>query len=46
MERKCSTCRAPAVYEIVGADPEKGNLACAQCRRTFWTISEAMRLDG
>lgn len=44
-DRSCSVCDDPAVYEIVGAPEEKGNLACEE-HRGMWPLSQARRLDG
>jgi hypothetical protein len=40
----CSVCPAPAVYEIVDADPEKGNLACED-HKGMWYNARTVRLD-
>jgi len=29
--KKCSRCKAPAVYEIIGATNEKRGFSCADC---------------
>lgn len=36
---RCSICNQSAEYEVVDADPAKGNLACRGCVR-FWPLSD------